>query len=83
VPDPAFYAYSYPEPAGFSERREIPDSAYYSSELKEFIFPYEAVRASSRPDQLLLDFLQATYDIGAELGDWDRLSLERVHQEQR
>jgi Family of unknown function (DUF5996) len=77
VMEPAFYAYSYPEPAGFAEARVRPDAAYYSQELKEFILPYEAVRTASRPDELLLDFLQSTYEAGARLGGWDRGALER------
>jgi Family of unknown function (DUF5996) len=82
VAEPAFYAYSYPEPAGFAERRVRPEAAYYSPDLKEFILPYEAVRTSSQPDQMLLDFLQATYDIGADLAGWERPLLERTRQEQ-
>ena len=75
--EPAFYAYCYPEPAGFAEARIRPDAAYYSQDLKEFILPYEVVRTSSRPDDLLLDFFQSTYEAGASLGGWDRGALER------
>jgi Family of unknown function (DUF5996) len=81
VAEPAFYAYAYPEPAGFPDRRVSQGSAYYSPDFKEFILPYEAVRTSPQSDQLLLDFLQDTYDIGAELGRWDRASLERKTRE--
>jgi hypothetical protein len=77
VTESAFYAYSYPEPAGFAEARVRPDAAYYSPDLKEFILPYEAVRTASRPDELLLEFLQSTYEAGASLGGWDRGALER------
>jgi hypothetical protein len=76
VAEPAFYAYSYPEPEGFAERRVRPDSGYYSPDFKEFILPYEVVRTSARPDDVLLDFLQTTYEVGADLGGWDRGSLE-------
>jgi len=41
--------------------------------------PYEAVRTAADPDQLLLAFLQATYDVAADLADWDRAALERPH----
>ncbi|HKO68748.1 MAG TPA: DUF5996 family protein [Burkholderiaceae bacterium] len=74
---PAFYSYAYPEPAGFREARIRPDAAFYSDELHEFILPYDAVRQSQSPDQLLLDFLQTTYEAAANLGKWDRASLER------
>ena len=82
VVEPAFYAYSYPEPEGFAERRVLPDAAYYNSDLKEFILPYEAVRTARRPDQMLLDFLQTTYEVGADLAGWDRGSLEHRIQGQ-
>jgi len=75
--EPAFYAYSYPEPAGFSQARIQPDAAYYSPDLKEFLLPYDAVRTADRPDELLLEFLQSTYDAAANLGGWDRGGLER------
>jgi hypothetical protein len=74
---PAFYAYAYPEPAGFSAARVLPARAFYSQELREFILPYEAVRGAGAPDAALLDFLQTTYEAAATLGAWDRRSLER------
>jgi hypothetical protein len=77
IGEPAFYAYAYPEPEGFGEARIEPDGAYYDQDLREFILPYEAVRTATRPDEALLDFLQSTYDAGAELAGWDRAALER------
>jgi hypothetical protein len=76
-PLPAFYAYAYPEPRGFAEAQVIPDSAFYSRELKEFILPYAEVRQADSPDGLLLDFLQSTYEAAASLGQWERPALER------
>jgi hypothetical protein len=73
---PAFYAYAYPEPAGFSQARVRPDGAFYSAEMHEFLLPYERVRESTDPDRTLLEFLQSTYDAAADLGRWDRLVLE-------
>jgi hypothetical protein len=78
LPEPAFYAYSYPEPAGFAQARVQPAEAFYHQELREFVLPYEAIRRSSRPDELLLDFFQTTYDAGADLGGWRRGELERL-----
>jgi hypothetical protein len=72
----AYYSYTYPEPAGFAEA-SVPDGAYYHRELKEFVLPYDTVRSSDRPDQLLLEFFQATYELGANLGGWKRRELER------
>jgi hypothetical protein len=73
----AFYAYAYPEPAGFSGYRVRPDQAYYHKELGEFILHYEAVRNADEPDTMLLDFLQTTYEAAADLAAWDRSALER------
>jgi hypothetical protein len=74
---PAFYSYAYPEPAGFSKAPVEPDAAFYSTELREFILPYDTVRQSESPDDTLLDFLQTTYAAAANLAKWDRTSLER------
>jgi hypothetical protein len=83
VAEPVFYAYSYPEPPGFAEARVRPDAAYYSPDLKEFILPYEAIRTSARPEEMLLDFHQTTSEAGADLAGWDRQALERRNESQR
>jgi Family of unknown function (DUF5996) len=76
APYPAFYSYAYPEPAGFPEVRVKPDGAFYSSELREFLLPYDRVRQSTSPDDTLLEFLQTTYEAAASLARWDRGTLE-------
>lgn len=73
----AFYSYAYPEPEGFATYRIKPDAAYYHPELREFVLPYEAVRTAADPDATLIEFLQGTYEAAADLGHWDRRSLER------
>ena len=72
-----FYAYAYPEPPGYRDRGAGPDGGYYSSELREFVLPYATMRQAQAPDEVLLRFLQATYDAVAELGRWDRAALDR------
>ena len=54
-----------------------PYGAYYHRGMNEFILPYEAVRQSSSPHEMVLDFLRSTYEAAAELAHWDRASLER------
>ncbi len=76
--EPAFYAYSYPEPQGFKDYPVQPRKAYYHKDLGEFILPYEAVRTSAFPDETLLAFLQTTYEAAAESARWDRAALERA-----
>ena len=45
--------------------------------MKEFLWPYDTVRQSSSPENALMDFLQSTYEAGANLAKWDRAALER------
>ncbi|HEY1751107.1 MAG TPA: DUF5996 family protein [Caulobacteraceae bacterium] len=73
---PAFYAYAYPQPAGFAEAPVQPPAARFDTRLGEFLLPYEAVRAAADPDAALLAFLHSTYDAAADLGGWDRAALE-------
>jgi hypothetical protein len=77
VLEPAYYAYTVPAPSGFDKAAIRPGSAYYDSDLSEYLLPYEAVRTADHPAGILLDFLQTTYEAGANLGNWDRANLER------
>jgi hypothetical protein len=74
-PQPAFYCYAYPEPAGFREHPVTP-GGYYDATLGEFILPYDKVRTAADPDATLLDFLASTYAAAADCGKWDRAALE-------
>jgi hypothetical protein len=76
VREAAFYAYAYPEPAGCPQAPIRPAEAAYHPGLHEWILPYEAVRRSSSPDALVLDFFESTYEAAATLGGWDRRTLE-------
>ncbi|HJX25444.1 MAG TPA: DUF5996 family protein [Chthoniobacterales bacterium] len=71
-----FYSYAYPEPKGFSEAKVKPEAASYNPQVKEFILPYDAVRAAESPDEMLLAFAQSTYDAASTLGKWNRAALE-------
>ncbi len=75
LPQPVFYSYAYPEPAGF-RNQQVPPDAYFDARLGEFILPYEAVRASADPEAALLEFLTATYTAAADPGHWERQALE-------
>jgi len=77
LPGPVFYAYAYPQPAGFAEAAIMPGSASYNAAFGEFLLPYDRVREAAAPDDLLLQFLQSTYEAAADLGGWDRTALER------
>jgi len=73
----AFYAYAYPEPAGFAQAQIAPATASWNPTLREFVLPYEAVRTSSDPDLDVLDFFNSTYAAAADLAHWDRGALDR------
>jgi Family of unknown function (DUF5996) len=77
LPEPVFYAYAVPEPAGLKEAPVEPAAAYYHRELGEFILPYDAVRTADDPDRTLHRFVASTYQQAATLGGWDRAALER------
>jgi len=81
IAEPAFYAYAYPEPAGYADHVVRPQGAYYHRDMREFVLPYEVVRGASAPDELLLEFAQSTYDAAAEHGRWDRAALDRARDE--
>ncbi|HET9688733.1 MAG TPA: DUF5996 family protein [Pseudolabrys sp.] len=72
----AFYSYAYPAPEGFGAARVLPKEAFFSTELGEFLLPYDAVRTAGDPDAALMDFLQSTYAAAADLAKWDRTTLE-------
>ncbi|MET0274895.1 MAG: DUF5996 family protein [Phenylobacterium sp.] len=78
--EPTFYAYAYPEPAGFRDAAVRTSAARYEETLGEFVLPYEAVRRARAPDYALLAFFQSTYDAAADLGHWPRTALDRRAQ---
>lgn len=74
----AFYSYAAPEPPGYKEARVAPGEAFYSKDLSEFLLMYDDVRRAPSPDDALTDFMQSTYEAGANLAGWDRAALERA-----
>jgi hypothetical protein len=77
VDEPAFYAYAYPEPQGFKDYPIQPPEAFYHSGISEFLLPYDVVRTAKSPDEVLLSFLQSTYEAEAMCAKWARSELER------
>jgi Family of unknown function (DUF5996) len=77
IKDAAFYVYAAPEPTGFGESKVQPPAAFYHAGMHEFFLMYDDVRKTASPRQAILDFLESTYDAGANLGKWDREELER------
>jgi hypothetical protein len=77
INEPAFYAYAYPEPQGFKDYPIQPPEAFYHGGISEFLLPYDVVRSAKSPDEVLLSFLQSTYEAEATCAKWDRSGLER------
>lgn len=74
---PTFYAYAYPEPPGYAAHGVEPAAAHYDTTAREYLLPYETLRAAPSADEVLLRFFQTTYEAAADLGRWDRSALDR------
>jgi hypothetical protein len=77
VKEAMYYTYAAPEPVGCAQQTVRPAQAFYDSQLKEFLLPYQAVRTATSPREALLAFAQSTYEAAADLGKWPRQDLER------
>jgi hypothetical protein len=72
LPMPVFYSYSYPNNPEFGNQPVEPAHAFYSTEMGEFLLPYDAVADAYDPDETLLQFLRSTYRAAATAGKWSR-----------
>jgi hypothetical protein len=76
-PKAAFYSYIYPAPKGIEGIKIKPKEASYNGAIfGEFILDYDDVRESNSPEEMILDFLNSTYEGSAKLAGWDIKSLE-------
>ena len=64
-PHASFYSYAYPAPTGFAQAKIEPEAATWSTQMGEWLLPYEAVRTAADPDVALMSFLQTTYHMHA------------------
>jgi hypothetical protein len=76
VAGPAYYAYIVPPPNGIESQSIRPAAAGWNSQLSEFILMYDDVRLAEAPEQSLYEFLESTYNAGADLAGWGRARLE-------
>jgi hypothetical protein len=72
---PFFYGYIYPEPADARSLPVAPAQAAWSSDLHEWVMPYEAVRSAPDPPELLRAFIEAIYEQCFAAAGWDRAAL--------
>jgi hypothetical protein len=72
----AFYSYAYPAPNGFAAQTVLPEGAFFSEKLGEFLLPYDTVRTAADPDAAVMAFLESTYQAAARTANWDRAALD-------
>ena len=82
VPEPTFYAYAAPEPAGLADEPLRPQAARWieSRGAHLAVLPYDAVRTERDPRATALDFYESAYVAAATRAGWD---LDRLRWPQR
>jgi hypothetical protein len=72
-PEPAFYAYTAPEPPGLADQPLEPQAAWWEPRNGSHlaVLRYDDARASADPRATVLDFYECAYQAGARLAGWD------------
>jgi Family of unknown function (DUF5996) len=72
-PEPAFYSYTAPEPAGLAAQPLQPGSARWvpRNDSHLAVLRYDDARASDDPRAEVLGFYESAYQAGARLAGWD------------
>ncbi len=83
VPEPAFYTYAYPSPAGITGEQLLPAGKakwIESNGSPMALYTYEEMRKEDDPKQALLQFMQSSYMAGAKLAGWDITAFKAKHK---
>jgi Family of unknown function (DUF5996) len=72
---PTFYGYIFPEPPGAATLPVRPSHASWSTQLREWALPYDAVRLSSDPQTAIVDFIDSIYEQCFAAAGWNRDAL--------
>jgi hypothetical protein len=67
----AFYAYAHPGPDGFADNAPSLPGARWEPALGEYILEWDAVRTSSDPHALALEFARSMFRYACDVCDWD------------
>jgi hypothetical protein len=72
-PEPAFYAYTAPEPDGLAGEPLQPDAGHWVARSGSHlaVLRYDDARAADDPRATVLDFYESAYQAGARLAGWD------------
>lgn len=76
-PTPIFYSYAYPSAADFGQQKVLPDAAFFSEDLGEFVLKYEDVINTPSPEKTLHDFLETTYLAAVNTSAWDEQLIRK------
>jgi hypothetical protein len=76
-PEPAFYSYTAPEPAGLVDEPLVPEAARWSPSRGSHlaVLPYAALRELPDPRGAVLEFWERAYVAGAGRAGWDVAGL--------
>jgi Family of unknown function (DUF5996) len=69
-PEPAFFCYGYPKPAGIEYASIRPEHAFWNNQMGLFLLRYEDVRRSGSPHGAIREFLVSTYNACATKAGW-------------
>jgi hypothetical protein len=72
IPESAFFAYGYPQPAGIQDVPIAPANARWSAEHGLFLLPYDDVRRAPKPELAVREFFDTTYAACAALMGWSQ-----------
>ena len=75
VAAPAFYAYAAPKPDGLENEPLEPESAFWTPDGGMALLMYDEIREKETARQLVLEFLESTYQAGAKRASWDTNSF--------
>ena len=75
VAAPAFYAYAAPKPDGLENEPLEPESAFWTPDGGMALLMYDEIREKETARQLVLEFLESTYQAGAKRAGWDTNSF--------
>ena len=78
IPEPAFYSYTYPAPAGIEKTVLKPEQAKWVENNASWmaLLPYKHLLETERPAEILLEFLESAYGAGAGLSGWNTDDLK-------
>jgi hypothetical protein len=70
-PEPAFWCYAFPKPAGAEELAVRPSAAFWSETMGEFVIRYDDVRNATSPRDALREFFASTFEGFSRLAKWE------------